>query len=334
MADVKLNDEEGRVAALHRYHILDTREEEAFENITQLVQSILRVPISAVSLVDRDRQWFKSRQGIDARETSRDVAFCNYTIRQREPMIVSNANEDARFQNNPLVTGMPHIASYAGVPLETPDGYQIGSLCAIDTVPREFDAQQIDILRKLGKLVVEQMELRQIAERDHLTGALTRRAFLTEMDKEITRFQRYERPATLLMLDVDHFKAINDGYGHPAGDRVLTTVSKYFLGTVRTTDCFGRLGGEEFGVLLPDTDGEAAIAAANRFREELALLEIGDDPIIRVTASFGIAPLSTDVGICEQWLAEADIALYRAKRSGRNRCCLAEMKSAKRSQLA
>lgn len=334
MADTKLHDEAGRIAALDRYHILDTRDEDAFENITQLVQSILRVPISAVSLVDRDRQWFKSVQGLETRETPRDVAFCNYTIQQREPMVVGDAANDERFRANALVIGAPHIASYAGVPLKTPDGYQIGSLCAIDTVPREFDAEQIDILGKLARLVVEQLELRQIAERDHLTNALSRRAFLIEMDKEISRFHRYHRPATLLLLDIDHFKAINDTYGHPGGDRVLTALSKYFLDTIRTTDAFGRLGGEEFGVLLTDTDSEAGMAAANRFREELAQLEIGSDPAIRVTASLGAAPLTADCAMCDQWLAEADVALYRAKREGRNRCLLAETGIAKRLKVA
>ncbi len=108
--DPKLTDEAGRIAALERYAILDTGREMAFEKITSLVKTIFDVPICAVSLIDRDRQWFKSIQGIDAEQTERSVSFCDHTIRSREPLHVPDASKDERFMNNPLVTGEPHIA--------------------------------------------------------------------------------------------------------------------------------------------------------------------------------------------------------------------------------
>ena len=120
MLDPKLMDEPARLAALNRYEVLDTPREPSFDRITDLVRSILGVPISAVSLVDTDRQWFKSLAGLDATQTSRDVAFCAHTIRQRAPLIIADAQEDERFRDNPLVTGDPNIRSYAGIPLETP----------------------------------------------------------------------------------------------------------------------------------------------------------------------------------------------------------------------
>ena len=323
MLDPKLMDEPARLAALNRYEVLDTPREPSFDRITDLVRSILGVPISAVSLVDTDRQWFKSLAGLDETQTSRDVAFCAHTIRQRAPLIIADAQEDERFRDNPLVTGDPNIRSYAGIPLETPDGYNIGSLCAIDTVPREFDPAQIAILRNLAALVVEQLELRRIAERDHLTGALSRRAFLGEMNRAIALFERHQRPASLLLFDIDHFKHINDSYGHPAGDQVIRGIAQLCTGLQRPSDSLGRLGGEEFGILLPETPIEDAARAAQRFCDAIAAAEIAGTPPLRATASFGVAELRGDWPIGESWLAVADMALYEAKRSGRNRVAVA-----------
>ncbi|GAY20715.1 MULTISPECIES: sensor domain-containing diguanylate cyclase [Sphingobium] len=323
MLDPKLMDEPARLAALNRYEVLDTPRESSFDRITDLVRSILGVPISAVSLVDTDRQWFKSLAGLDESETARDIAFCDHTIRQRAPMVITDAKEDARFRDNPLVTGDPNIRSYAGIPLETPDGYNIGSLCAIDTVPREFDPAQIAILKNLAALVVEQLELRRIAERDHLTGALSRRAFLTEMNRAIALFERHERPASLLLFDIDHFKHINDTYGHPAGDQVIRGIARLCAGLQRPSDSLGRLGGEEFGILLPETAEDDAARAAQRFCDAIAAAEMPGTPPLRATVSFGVAELRGDWPTGESWLAVADMALYEAKRSGRNRVAVA-----------
>jgi len=323
MFDAKLADEPARVAALKRYDVLDTPAEAAFDKITNLVRAVLGVPMSAVSLIDTDRQWLKSHPGIEGSETGRDVAFCDHTIRAREPLVVNDASSDARFRDNPLVTGDPNIASYAGVPLETPDGYNIGSLCAIDTCPRQFDAAHIEILKGLAALVVEQLELRRIAERDHLSGALTRRAFVAELDKAISLHTRHGRMSGLLLVDIDHFKSINDRYGHPVGDRAIRAVADCFARMKRPADAFGRIGGEEFALLLPETGEAEALKAAERYRAALAEIRIDNDPPFGITASLGVASLSDDRADSAAWMAHADTALYEAKRTGRNRVCLA-----------
>jgi GAF domain-containing protein len=146
MSDTKLTDEMGRRAALRRYEILDTPREAPFDRIVNLVKTVMDVPVALISLVDADRQWLKSCLGVDLTETSRDISFCTYTIQAREPLMIPNASEDPRFANNPLVLGPPHIMSYLGVPLATPDGYNLGSLCAIDTKPRTFNAGQIEVM--------------------------------------------------------------------------------------------------------------------------------------------------------------------------------------------
>ncbi|NNE84378.1 MAG: GAF domain-containing protein [Alphaproteobacteria bacterium] len=152
-----------RLAALHRYGVLDTPAEEAFDRITRLAQSALRVPIVLVSLIDENRQWFKSKQGLDTPETARDISFCTHAIQQNEPLIITDALEDSRFRSNPLVTGAPNIRFYVGVPLRTPDGHNIGTLCAIDQKPRELTDDHIHILRDLASLVMDELELRRLA---------------------------------------------------------------------------------------------------------------------------------------------------------------------------
>jgi len=319
--DSKLDDEAGRIAALRRYNVLGSAPERAFDRITSLVKTILNVPIVAVSLVDQDRQWFKSCIGLDVRETKRQDAFCDHTIRTRQAMVVPNAALDPRFASNPLVLGPPHIVSYAGVPLNAPDGYNIGSLCVIDTVPRDFDNQQIEVLKSFAAIVVDEFELRLLAGTDELTGAVSRRAFIAEADKAVARFERYALPSAIVAFDIDHFKQVNDTYGHPAGDKVLRAIGACISEMTRPSDAFGRLGGEEFAVLLADTEAGDAYVAAERFRHALEHLIIEHNVPIRITASFGIAALGGGCRTRDAWLASSDAQLYRAKQTGRNRCC-------------
>jgi diguanylate cyclase (GGDEF)-like protein len=321
LVDSKLQDEPGRLAALQRYDVLDTPREAAFDRITGLVKAALQVPIAAVSLIDANRQWFKSCVGLDVSETARDISFCTHTIKAREPLCIPDAAADPRFADNPLVTGPPYIRSYLGAPLSSPDGYNLGSLCAIDTRPRDFDSSQLEVLKSFAAIVADEMELRRIAQIDFLTGAVTRRGFCVEADKAIARFVRHGRSSALLVLDIDYFKKVNDTFGHPAGDRVLQSVGGVLASASRATDVVGRLGGEEFGMLLVDADLAQARETAERLRQTLENAVVANDPPIQVTASFGIAMLDADALSFEAWLAKADRALYEAKRTGRNRCC-------------
>ncbi|MEM6426860.1 MAG: PAS domain S-box protein, partial [Cyanobacteria bacterium P01_D01_bin.128] len=154
-------DENQRLAKLLSYSILDTESELAYDDITCLVKQICNVPIALISLVDRDRQWFKSIQGLEASQTSREVSFCTRTIQQTEVMVVPDAAQDPRFADNPLVTGEPYIRFYAGAPLVTSDGFALGSLCAIDTQPRTFSEEQRQSLVALSRLTLNQLELRR-----------------------------------------------------------------------------------------------------------------------------------------------------------------------------
>src|SRR5919202_736347 len=164
----KLADNEAqRLEELLEYKILDTPEEEAFDDITRLAAYICGTPISLISLVDANRQWFKSKVGLEVAETPRDLAFCAHAIvSPSEPLIVPNALEDERFATNPLVLSDPNIRFYTGVPLVTPDNYPVGTLCVIDRIPRRLTSEQIEALMALGRQVITQMELRLALEKE------------------------------------------------------------------------------------------------------------------------------------------------------------------------
>ncbi|RZM26787.1 MAG: PAS domain S-box protein [Pedobacter sp.] len=161
--DITATDAEAkRLQALQSYHILDTVEEADFDDLTSLASAICQTPIALVSLVDKDRQWFKSHKGLPARETPREQSFCAHGLATPTQLfIVPDATRDERFQENPLVTGDPNIVFYAGVPLLNADGYALGSLCVIDTETRELNQEQLSALRILGRQVVDKLELRR-----------------------------------------------------------------------------------------------------------------------------------------------------------------------------
>lgn len=154
-------DEVGRLKALHQYKILDTDPEQAFDDLTLLASQVCGTPIALISLVDEDRQWFKSRVGIDVPETSRSVSFCAHAIQQRGIFTVPDALNDARFRDNPFVRGDPHIRFYAGAPLITSDGHALGTICVIDRLPRTLTSGQTDALEALRRQTLAQLELRR-----------------------------------------------------------------------------------------------------------------------------------------------------------------------------
>lgn len=313
--------EDERLAALARYDVLDTPAEENFDRITRLVKQIFRVPMATLTLIDGHRQWFKSQEGLDVCETDRGPAFCSLTIRQTEALVVHDTLEDARFRNNPFVTGEPHVRFYAGAQLVTPDGHTIGTLCALDTKPRDFDDGQVSILKDLAAIVMSELELRLLSTTDGLTGALTRRAFREEGSRAITLALRHHHDLSCIMLDLDHFKSVNDGHGHAVGDLVITACVEVCRQELREADLIGRVGGEEFAILLPYTDRTTAMQVAEKIRNAIERVFVRSERgPVRISASLGVASTDLSVGDIDDLLKRADLALYAAKGNGRN-CC-------------
>ncbi|MDH3645467.1 MAG: sensor domain-containing diguanylate cyclase [Gammaproteobacteria bacterium] len=309
------HDEEARVAALESTGTLDSAAEERFDRYTRLSCRMFNVPIALVSLVDRNRQWFKSKQGVDVCETSRDVSFCGHAILGDEVFIVENALNDDRFCDNPLVTEDPNIRFYAGCPLKSPDGYRLGTLCIIDSEPRQMAEDDLQALRDIAAMVSSELAALRLATIDELTGLSNRRAFNMIADQSLHLCQRNNRNAALLMLDLDGFKQINDQLGHAAGDKALVEFSQLLSSSFRESDVVARLGGDEFCVLLTDTDLEHAWVGVERFRD--ALNARNDLPSRRYRLMFSAGVIQWD---CDRHanvadlLRDADMLMYERKR--------------------
>lgn len=316
---MNIDNEELRLRRLQQYDILDTPREEAFDRITRLVTAVLNVPMAAVTLVDRDRQWFKSEQGLDRSETPREQSFCAHTMSGDGPMIVRDATLDPRFAQNPLVAGDPDIRFYVGIPLRSADGTPLGALCGIDTKPRDINQRELEILGELADLTMEQLELRLLATLDGLTGAVRRIPFVVSAARDMATARHRGQPLSCLMIDADNFKSINDHRGHAVGDEILIQVTATIRSQLRSTDTLGRIGGEEFCVFLPDANLDCALEVAERVRRAVESIRVATaDGEIGVTVSIGATELVPADAEPNDIIRRADLALYDAKKAGRN----------------
>lgn len=312
-----------RLDALARYDVLDTPREEAFERIANLMKMILKTDVTIVSMIDGHRQWFKAGNGNAFGEVPVRDSFCQVTIQGDDAIAVPDATLDPRFRDNPYVTGDAHVRSYLGTPLKTQDGQNIGTLCAYGREPQEFSEDQKAIITELAKVAMNELELRRLAHSDGLTGVMTRRAFKDEANRLVALARRHRTRLAAVAFDIDHFKSVNDTYGHATGDRVLTTITKAITSQMRRSDVFGRLGGEEFAILLPDTDAASALAIAEKLRIVVRALKFANVfPALTVSASFGVALLDPGTDDTDALLVKTDEAVYDAKRQGRNRSVL------------
>jgi diguanylate cyclase (GGDEF)-like protein len=267
-------DERKRLRELTTLCILDTLPEERFDRITRLAARAFSVPIALVSLVDRERQWFKSKQGLEASATGRNISFCGHAILQEGALVVEDALQDVRFADNPLVVGEPHIRFYAGHPIHGPNGSRIGTLCVIDRQPREFTDEDRTVLADLAGMVDRELALLEGATTDELTRLANRRGFTQVAVHVLALCRRHQLPAVVVGFDLDNFKSVNDSHGHQAGDEVLREFSSLLFCHFRESDVVARMGGDEFAVLCSGTTGHHLTGSLERIRAEFAASEI------------------------------------------------------------
>src|SRR5262249_23468114 len=233
-----------RLQTLAELDILDTPPAAAFDRIIGLCRTIFDVPMSTLTFIDGHRQWFKAAEGMEDRETDRRPALCYHAIKQPNPLVIPDTLLDPRSADNPFVRGKPFIRFYAGAQLRI-SGTIVGTLCVMDRQPREFDAESLGMLLDLAAMAVDELRLRNLSMQDSLTGALSRRAFRAEGERLTSLAMRHGHKLTCAVLDVDHFKSINDRHGHAVGDMVLTGVIDACRKALRGSDVIGRIGGEE-----------------------------------------------------------------------------------------
>ncbi|MDO9522056.1 MAG: EAL domain-containing protein [Pseudohongiella sp.] len=246
------DDEEHRLQVLHSLNILDTEADERFDRITRLATRLFQVPISLFSLVDSNRQWFKSAVGLDVRETARDISFCTHAIREETILVVNDAHIDPRFRNNDLVTGAPHIRFYAGCPVHADTGIRLGTLCLIDHKPREFSLFQQKLLKHVAQMVENELTADYVAHEDPLTSLLNRRGFDARSIEAIALCHDAGLHACLFLFDLLEFKHFNEQHGPAAGDRALIEFNRLLRDTFRGSDLIARYGDDDFVVLMID----------------------------------------------------------------------------------
>ena len=304
-----------RLHALRTLQILDTSHEERFDRVTRMAKRMFGVEISLVSLIDEDRQWFKSVQGLDVSETPREISFCSHAINQNGLFIIPDAIEDDRFADNPLVINSPNIRFYAGYPLKLRQGINLGTLCLIDSKPKHLSDEDQQLLSDLGAMIEQEIRSIQLATLDELTLISNRRGFLTLTEHALKVCHRKQMSISVILFDLNKFKAINDSFGHHEGDYVLKQFAETMRNVFNDSDVIGRLGGDEFVAMMTDASEAKITTMLQQFHAEIDALNGLINKPYRIEYSVGSAsfPFDTPLSV-EEMLVQADAAMYKEKK--------------------
>lgn len=313
------DNEEQRLEALHSLNLLDTGNDERLDRVTRMAKRLFQVPIALVSLVDTNRQWFKSCVGLDVPETSRDISFCGHTILGEETFYIPDTLKDSRFADNPLVVDAPNIRFYAGHPLKSASGEKIGTLCIIDSIPREMSPEDLQALQDLANMVEQEIIALQLATLDDLTGISNRRGFIQLANHCLSMSRRHRTPTSLAYFDLNKFKTINDIHGHAEGDRALKCFTTQIKETFRDSDVYARVGGDEFLVLLTNTSQAVAENILSRFSIELKKYIRTQQLPYELSFSYGVVEFNpNEHQSVESVIKSADQAMYKQKALANN----------------
>ncbi|WP_284380145.1 sensor domain-containing diguanylate cyclase [Litoribrevibacter albus] len=262
----KPENERTRLTTLRSLNILDTEPEERFDRYTRLCTKLFNVPIALVSLMDDERQWFKSRQGMVLEESVRDSSFCSRVVFDGAPLVVENALEDPGFIQNPLVTDFPSVRFYAGYPLFHSNGTCLGTLCLMDQLPRRFTDHDLESLNDMATMVERELSTLHLATSCELTSLSNRRGFIALAHQAFNVCVREQIPLSIVFFNLNKFKHINDQYGRAEGDLALKAFAELLKDSFRDSDLVARLSGDEFVALLTSTNASQAQEAIDRFQ--------------------------------------------------------------------
>jgi diguanylate cyclase (GGDEF)-like protein len=285
-------DESARLASLVSLDVLDTPAEERFDRITRLAKALFDVPIALVSLVDEKRQWFKSRQGLTACSTPREISFCGHAILEHAAFLVQDTLLDERFRDNPLVTGPPNIRFYAGQPLRDREGRSLGTLCIIDRRPRFITPEQLLLLADLGRIAenelvakpdgrppIEPVRLSQPERRerlDEVTGVWNERGIREILARGLETCAKQGLPATILRCEMDQDVPLSDTWTEQGSGIILAEIAQVLRGCVRGNDSVGRIEEQGFVLFLVGLPTAAVAARVADFQGRL-----GRNPVLQ-----------------------------------------------------
>jgi GGDEF domain-containing protein len=285
-----LPNEAERLISLRALCLLDTAPEERFDRVTRLACKLFSVPIASVTLVDKDRQWFKSAQGLDARETARDISFCGHAIASSEPLVVQDAQNDVRFADNPLVVGKPHIRFYAGAPVAAPNGSQVGTVCLISDAPRQFSAHDMTTLRALARMVEADLAAVDTRTTDPVTQLSSRLGFQMMGRYVMQHCRQMELPLQLLCLQVGLVAQPSRG----ATPLLLAELAPVLYKSLRGADLLGRIGESELALLL-SCPPESVGVAINRLNQTIQRFNFERPTDQQVTLKVGCTSCDWDL---------------------------------------
>lgn len=304
----------------------------ALQILIERIAQVLRIPVAMINFVNKEYVVFKFWKGLPkklahAGRIRREGTFSAYVIDSGKVLSVNDTTKDERFKKHPVVKEYGFKA-YLGVPLKDQAQRTFGIICVMDYKPHKFSPEDIQALEIVGQRVIMELErgeyikkIKQLSTIDELTGLSNRRHIIRSLSVECERAKRYRRAMTVLMIDVDHFRRINDRYGHTFGDFVLKGIAQIVKESLRKTDHIGRYGGEEILVILPETDPEQARVVAERIRRNVVsnVFKRGQD-YTRASVSIGVTPCPAGKFLdAEAFLKSTDIALDKAKSRGMNR---------------
>ncbi|MFW7525571.1 GAF domain-containing protein [Vibrio ostreicida] len=296
------NDEKQRIDDLHSLDLLDSEREERFDRLTRLAKRLFDVPIAVVSLVDSNRQWFKSCVGLPVRETPRNVSFCGHAIHDDKPFIVCDASQDPKFMDNPLVTDEPYIRFYAGIPLVYNNDTKLGTLCIIDTEPRQFSEQQRKDLIDLAKLAEQQLDATIQATLDPVTQISNRRGFFELGAKSMSYCRMGGFSIALACFAIDVAKTTENGAENQTEEDYLRSFSDLLATSFGESDIFARISEDEFVVLMSGLTVKVADIAVARFRK--AVEQFNRQQSVTIYFDAGVAAVKPSSGVTLDALLE------------------------------
>lgn len=306
-------DDHTTITDLGSLQLLNATYEERFGHLTRLAKRLFNIPIAIVNLAVDNPHWFHDQCPV-GEENKAKFSFCGNTIRGDEVLIVNDATKDPRFQQNPLVIEKPNIRFFMGCPLRGLDGSNVGTLCLFDTRRRRFSEDDIATFKDLAQLAEREVMAVHLATLDDLTQIANRRGFITLAENNLNLCKRLGRPATIAFLDLNHFKQINDRFGHAMGDHVLKVFAQYLLTIFRDSDIVARLSGDEFAVFFPDTDLSTAKENINRLQHAISKYNKKSTHHYTISFSEGLAAINTQIEqSIETLLQQADLLMYEKK---------------------